>query len=110
MKKFFFLHLGGEPGPVKVQFFDTNWVYFGEDTYTYYEPEQPEKRKKQCLPCKKRKRQEMKEIKDVIRETVEATLKQLKRESNKEPNETMGSQKGESNLWYCLFVCSFFTC
>ena len=100
MKKFFFLHLGGnKPGPVPVKIFDTNNVYLGEDTYTYYEPELTKKRKKQCLPSRKRKHEE---IKEVIRKTIQDSLKQLKRESKEERNET-DPQQGESNLSYCLF-------
>ena len=55
----------------------------------------------QCVPGKKRKHKEMK---DVIRKTIQDSLKQLKRESNKERNETVDRQHGESNLWYCLFL------
>ena len=99
MKKLFFLHLGGnKPGPVSVKIFDTNNVYLGEDTYTYYEPEPTKKRKKQCLPSRKRKHEE---IKEVIRKTIQDSLKQLKRESEEERNET-DPQQGESNLSYCL--------
>lgn len=93
MKKVFF-HLGGKPGPVPVKLFDVNWVFLGEDTYTY-EPEPKKKRKKQSVPGKKRKHEE---IIDVIQKTIEDSLKQSKRESRKEPNETMDSQEGESNL------------
>ena len=82
-----------------MKIFDTNKVYLGEDTYTYYETEPTKKRKKQCLPSRKRKHEE---IKEVIRKTIQDSLKQLKRESKEERNET-DPQQGESNLSYCLF-------
>ena len=61
------------------------------------------KRKKQCPECLPSKKRKHKEIKDVIRKTIQDSLKQLKRESNKERNETVDRQQGESNLWYCWF-------
>ena len=95
MKKSSFLHLGGnKPGPVPVKIFDTNKVYLGEDTYTYYEPEPTKKGKK-----RKRKHEE---IKEVIRKTIQDSLKQLKRESKEEQNEA-DPQQGESNLSYGFF-------
>ena len=90
----FLFHLGGKPGAVPVKIFNINGVCLGEGTYTY-EPEPKEKRKKQRVPSKKRKHEEMK---DLIRKTIQDSLKQPRRESTKEPNETMDSQQGESNL------------
>ncbi|CAH3017380.1 unnamed protein product [Porites evermanni] len=88
------VHEGGnKPGPVPVKIFDTNKVYLGEDTYTYYEPEPTKKRKKQCLPSRKRKHEE---IKEVIRKTIQDSLKQLKRESKEERNEA-DPQQGPAN-------------
>ena len=81
-----------------MKIFDTNKVYLGEDTYTYYETEPTKKRKKQCLPSRKRKHEE---IKEVIRKTIQDSLKQLKRESKEERNET-DPQQGESSLSYGL--------
>lgn len=77
-----------------MQIFNINGVCLGVDIYTY-EPEPKEKRKKERVPSKKRKHEE---IKDLIRKTIQDSLKHSRRESSKEPNETMDSQQGESNL------------
>lgn len=80
-----------------MQIFNINGVCLGVDIYTY-ELEPKEKRKKERVPSKKRKHEEIEDLLRKILKTVQDSQKQSRRESSKEPNETMDSQQGESNL------------
>ena len=79
-----------------MQIFNMNGICLGVDIYTY-EPEPKKKRRKERVPSKKRKHEEIDLLRKILK-TIQDSQKQSRRESSKEPNETMDSQQGESNI------------
>lgn len=71
-----------------------NGRYLGETTYTYDEA----KPTKKCKLSLSSKRKRDAEFKDLIRNTIETSMKQFKRECNMEANDIPDPQQGESYL------------